>query len=101
MGLEPSWCLLFYLAVSGAAGTGECGDLAGAWGMGRRKLRAKGAPGNHLLRTAPACLLSPANECGTHNMRNQFGGRELTEKRGFLGGRAGSYHSVGQLTALS
>lgn len=92
MGLEPSWYLLLCLAVSGAAGTGECGDQAGAWGTGGRKRQAKGAPGSHLLRTAPACLLSPANECGTHNMRNQFGegyGRELTEKGGFLDGKAG------------
>lgn len=34
MGSEPIWCLLLCLAVSGAAGTGECGDLAGAWGRG-------------------------------------------------------------------
>jgi hypothetical protein len=64
----------------------------GPGGLGGRKRQAKGAPGSHLLRTAPACLLSPANECGTHNMRNQFGegyGRELTEKGGFLDGKAG------------
>lgn len=63
MGTEEGWWLLLCVALSGAAGTGESGEVAAAaqgWGPGSRPLQDSGraqGPG-------PASYLSPAKPTG-------------------------------------